>query len=48
MGCLAQELAAYVLEGTLFNLVSEASHGEFNLDAPPPRQVVKSHDVVRK
>ena len=27
-----QELVAYVLEGTLFNLVSEVSLGEFALD----------------
>ena len=26
-----QELAAYVLEGTLFSLVSDASHGELSL-----------------
>ena len=26
-----QELAAYILEGTLFSLVSDASHGELSL-----------------
>merc|ERR1712087_117283 len=36
-----QELAEYVLEGTLFNLVSEASHGEFSLFAKT-RQIVAS------
>ena len=36
-----QALATDVLEGTLFNLVSEVSFGEFALDAVP-RQVVRS------
>lgn len=40
-----QELAAYVLEGTLFNLVAEASHGEFSLDVAP-RQIIKPFDTV--
>jgi len=40
-----QELAAYVLEGTLFNLVTEASHGEFSLDVVP-RQVIKPREAM--
>jgi hypothetical protein len=40
-----QELAAYVLEGTLFNLVAEASHGEFSLDVAP-RQIIKPLDAI--
>ena len=40
-----QELVAYVLEGTLFNLVSEVSMGEFSLDSVP-RQILKSVDIV--
>ena len=39
-----QEVMAYVLEGTLFNLVSEATHGEFSLDAVP-RQIVRSLEI---
>ena len=39
-----QELVAYVLEGTLFNLVSEATHGEFSFDAVP-RQIVRSLEI---
>jgi len=40
-----QELAAYVLEGTLFNLITEASHGDFSLSAAP-RQLSKPRDAV--
>jgi len=39
-----QELAAYVLEGTIFNLISEAALGEFPLDTLP-RQIVKSLEI---
>ena len=39
-----QEVVAYVLEGTLFNLVSEATHGEFSFDAVP-RQIVRSLEI---
>ena len=38
-GAEFQKLVAYVLEGTLFNLVSEVSLGEFPLDTVP-RQIV--------
>ena len=40
-----QELVAYVLEGTLFNLVSEVSLGEFALDTVP-RQIVRSLEIT--
>eukprot|EP00966_Prymnesium_polylepis_P125593 2903712-Prymnesium_polylepis.1 len=39
-----QELAAYVIEGTLFNLISEAALGEFMLDTLP-RQIVRSLEI---
>ena len=39
-----QELVAYVLEGTLFNLVTEVSAGEFALDTVP-RQIVRSLEI---
>ena len=41
-----QELVAYVLEGTLFNLVSEVSQGEFALDTVP-RQIVRSLEITQ-
>jgi len=41
-----QELVAYVLEGTLFNLVSEISLGEFPLDTVP-RQIVRSLEITQ-
>ena len=41
---LFQELVAYVLEGTLFNLVAEASVGDFKLDSVP-RQIVRSLEI---
>lgn len=40
-----QELAQYVIEGTIFNLVSEAAGGEFDLDMLP-RQIVKSLEIT--
>jgi len=42
-----QELVAYVLEGTLFNLVSEVSLGEFALDTVP-RQIVRSLEITQE
>lgn len=39
-----QDLVAHVLEGTLFNLACESSHGEFHLDSVP-RQIVTSLDI---
>ena len=39
-----QEVVAYALEGTLFNLVNEVTHGEFSLDVMP-RQVVRALDI---
>ena len=39
-----QEVVAYVLEGTMFNLVAEVTHGEFSLDAVP-RQIVRSLEI---
>ena len=42
-----QELVAYVLEGTLFNLVSEVSMGEFALDTVP-RQIVRSLEITQE
>uniref|UniRef100_A0A6U7JJ14 Coiled-coil domain-containing protein 108 n=1 Tax=Haptolina brevifila TaxID=156173 RepID=A0A6U7JJ14_9EUKA len=42
-----QELVAYVLEGTLFNLVVEASHGEFPLETVP-RQIVRSLEITQE
>lgn len=30
------EVAEYILEATLYNLMNEALHGEFSLDEPPP------------
>ena len=44
-GAEFQELVAYVLEGTLFNLVSEVSLGEFPLDTVP-RQIVRSVEIA--
>ena len=41
-----QELVAYVLEGTLFNLVSEVTYGEFALDTVP-RQIVRSLEITQ-
>jgi hypothetical protein len=41
-----QELAAYTLEATLFNLVCDAAHGEFSLDTAP-RQIVTSLDITK-
>jgi hypothetical protein len=41
-----QELVAYVLEGTLFNLVSEVSLGEFPLETVP-RQIVRSLEITQ-
>ena len=40
-----QDLVAYLLEGTLFNLVSEVSLGETALDAVP-RQIVRSLEIT--
>jgi hypothetical protein len=40
-----QDLVAYILEGTLFNLACEALHGEFQLDNVP-RQIVRSLDIT--
>ena len=40
-----QELVAYVLEGTLFNLVSEVSLGEFSLETVP-RQIVRTLEIT--
>jgi len=42
-----QELVAYVLEGTLFNLVSEVSLGEFPLETVP-RQIVRSLEITQE
>ena len=44
-GAEFQELVAHVLEGTLFNLVSEVSLGEFPLDTVP-RQIVRSVEIA--
>ena len=41
-----QSLVAYVLEGTLFNLVSEVSLGEFSLETVP-RQIVRSLEITQ-
>ena len=40
-----QEMVEFVLEGTLFNLVSEISHGEFVIDHVP-RQIVRSLQIT--
>lgn len=40
-----QELVAYVLEGTLFNLVSEVAAAEFALDTVP-RQIVRTLEIT--
>ena len=42
-----QELVAYMLEGTLFNLVAEISHGQFQLDTVP-RQIVRSLEITQE
>ena len=42
-----KEETVYVLEGTLFNLVSEVSMGEFALDSVP-RQIVQSLDITEE